>query len=435
VTQALILLPDKLIDAFEGIADVRGAHGGRGSAKTRTFAKMTAVYAHRMARAGREGIILCGRQYMNSLDDSSLEEIKLAIREEEWLLDFFDIGERYIRTKDGRIKYTFAGLDRSIASIKSKSRILLCWVDEAEEVTDSAWTVLIPTIREEDSELWVTWNPRSKNSATNKRFREETDPLYNIVEMNWRDNEKFPAKLERERVRDLNNNPEMYDHIWEGGFLKAMAGAYWAKDLLKAKTENRISVVAEDPLMTHRLFFDIGGTGAKADAVSIWDAQFVGKQILVLKHYTAVGQPLATHTAWLRNNGLGPDKAQIWLPHDGDTNDKVYDVSYASALKAAGYEVTVVPNQGKGAAMARIESVRRIFPNIWFNAETTEAGRDSLGWYHERKDEQRDIGLGPEHDWSSHDADAFGLMAIVYEQLGKKAKPISDPYAAFRKTG
>jgi len=435
MTTAIVDIPLKLKPVFMGDADVRGSYGGRGSAKTRTFAKMTAVRAHQLARAGKEGIILCGRQFMNSLDDSSLEEIKLAIREESWLLDFFEIGDKYIRTKDGRIKYTFAGLDRSIASIKSKSRILLCWVDEAEEVTDAAWTVLIPTIREEGSELWVTWNPRSKNSATHRRFREETDPLYKIAEMNWRDNAMFPSKLERERQRDLNNNPEMYDYIWEGGFLKAMAGAYWSKDLQKAKQENRIGKVAEDPLMTQRLFFDIGGTGAKADAVSIWNSQFVGKEIRVLNHYTAVGQPLATHIAWLRNNGLGPDKAQIWLPHDGDANDKVYDVSYASALKGAGYTVTVVPNQGKGAANQRIESVRRIFPNVWFNESTTEAGRDSLGWYHERKDEQRGIGLGPEHDWSSHDADSFGLMSIVYEMIGKKAKPIKDPYAAFRKTG
>ena len=65
--------------------------------------------------------------------------------------------------------------------------------------------------------------------------------------------------------------------------------------------------------------------------------------------------------------------------------------------------------------MMRIEAARRLFPQIWFNAETTESGRDALGFYHEKKDEQRDVGLGPDHDWSSHAADAFGLMAIHYE--------------------
>ena len=439
MSEALIQVPDKLISAFEGRADVRGAWGGRGSAKTRTFAKMTAVYAHRMAKAGKEGIILCGRQFMNSLDDSSLEEIKLAIREEPWLEDFFEIGDRYIRTKDGRIKYTFAGLDRSIASIKSKSRILLCWVDEAEEVTGAAWTVLIPTIREEDSELWVTWNPRSKNSATNRRFREELDPLYNVVEMNWRDNAMFPDKLERERQRDLKNNPEMYDHIWEGGYLKAWVGAYLAKDLKKAKDDGRISVIGEDPLMTHRLFMDIGGTGAKADAFAIWDTQFIGKEIRNLRYYEAVGQPIAAHLTWMRKHGLTPEKAQIWLPHDGATNDKVIDISYESAFKSAGYEVTVIKNQGKGAAMARIESARRTFPNAWFNRrdgseDNTDctAGLESLAWYHEKKDENREIGLGPDHDWSSHAADSYGLMSIVYESTINNAVVSKDLYAGWR---
>jgi phage terminase large subunit len=71
----------------------------------------------------------------------------------------------------------------------------------------------------------------------------------------------------------------------------------------------------------------------------------------------------------------------------------------------------------------RIEAARRLFPSVWFHAETTEAGRDALGWYHEKRSEdQREIGLGPEHDWSSHAADAFGLMCVAYE-APKAARP------------
>jgi phage terminase large subunit len=71
---------------------------------------------------------------------------------------------------------------------------------------------------------------------------------------------------------------------------------------------------------------------------------------------------------------------------------------------------------GQGAAMMCVEAVRRILPRCWFNEITTEAGRSALGYYHERRDDGRQIGLGPEHDWSSHAADAFGLMAITYEE-------------------
>lgn len=73
---------------------------------------------------------------MNSLEDSSLEECKRAIEDEPFLADYYDVGEKYIKSRDGRVWFSFAGLDRSIASIKSKGRILLCWVDEAEPVTD-----------------------------------------------------------------------------------------------------------------------------------------------------------------------------------------------------------------------------------------------------------------------------------------------------------
>ena len=105
------------------------------------------------------------------------------------------------------------------------------------------------------------------------------------------------------------------------------------------------------------------------------------------------------------------------LPHDGATNDRVYAVSYESALRDAGFSVEVIPNQGKGAASKRIEAARRIFPACWFNkSNVEEAGLLALGYYHEKIDEERNVGLGPEHDWSSHCADAFGLMAVAYEK-------------------
>lgn len=421
-------MPDLLVPVFEGQADVRGAFGGRGSGKTRTFAKMTAVRALMWAQAGDEGIILCARQFMNSLADSSLEEIKAAIRETDWLAPHFDIGEKYVRTACGRISYSFMGLDRNIDNVKSKARLRICWVDEAEPVTEDAWVKLIPTLREEDSELWVTWNPESKKSATHKRFREASDPLMRVAEINWRDNPWFPAILERKRLKDQRERPEQYDHIWEGDFRQVYEGAYYAPSLTKAKVEGRIGNVAADPLMTLRAFWDIGGTGAKADACSIWIAQFVGREIRVLDHYAAQGQPLAVHVQWLRANGYG--QALQILPHDGVKNDSVYDVSYESALRDAGFSVTVVPNQGAGAAMQRIEAARRLFPSIWFNEKTTEGGREALGAYHEHRDEKRGIGLGPRHDWSSHDADAFGLMCVAYEEPRQKREAKAKTYAA-----
>lgn len=413
MTAVQIKMPAKLVPVFEGEADVRGSYGGRGSAKTRTFAKMTAVRAHMWDMAGREGIILCGRQFMNSLADSSLEEIKAAIRDEPWLEAHFDIGETYIRTRSGRISYSFVGLARNLNSIKSKSRILLAWIEEAEPVTEEAWAKLIPTLREEDSELWVTWNRERKKSATNKRFglANDNDPRVKIVEMNWRDNPWFPAILDRVRLKDQRDRPDQYEHIWEGAYVTVAEGAYYAKQLTIARQEERIGGLPADPLMRKYAVWDIGGTGARADATAIWIVQYIAHEILLLDYYEAVGQPLATHVEWLRDSKY--DKALCILPHDGAAHEKVVKTTYEGSLREAGFDVIVIPNQGAGAAMRRVEAARRLFPMMYFDEDRCTAGIEAIGWYHEKKDEERGIGLGPNHDWSSHGADAFGLVAVA----------------------
>ncbi|MEY0066799.1 PBSX family phage terminase large subunit [Providencia rettgeri] len=215
-------IPSKLVPVFakEGVR-YRGAYGGRGSAKTRTFAMMSAVKAYQAAEQGISGVILCGREYMNSLEESSMEEVKQAIRSVPWLDDYFDIGEKYIRTKCKKVSYVFCGLRHNLDSIKSKARVLLAWVDEAESVSDLAWKKLRPTVRESGSEIWITWNPEKDGSATDKRFRKTPPKNSIIVEMNYNDNPWFPDVLEEERLDDLNSlEYSDYAWIWEGAYLE-----------------------------------------------------------------------------------------------------------------------------------------------------------------------------------------------------------------------
>jgi phage terminase large subunit len=377
--------------------------------------------------AERGMLSVCIREVQKTLADSSkrLLEAKLA----DFGLgeaDGFKVFRDTIETPgDGAI--IFQGMqDHTAESIKSLEGFKRAWWEEAQTASLRSLNLLRPTLRVSGSELWFSWNARLKNDPIDVMLRGAEKPTGAIVvEANWRDNPWFTAELEQERLDCLRMQPDQYDHIWEGGYLSVAAGAYFAKHLAEAKNQRRIGRVAADPLMTIRLFFDIGGTGAKADAVTIWAAQFIGREIRVLNYHEASGQPLSYHVNWMRSQGYTPDVAQIWLPHDGSTQDKVYDVSYESALRSAGYSVTVVPNQGKGAAAARIEEARRLFPSIWFNEDTTEAGRAALGWYHEKRDEERGIGLGPEHDWASHGADSFGLMCVVYEEPIEFKKPVS----------
>ena len=397
-------------------ARYKGVDGGRGSGKSHFFAER--LIEDCLAAPGEIGMGMrgvCIREVQKTLKESSkrlIEDKLRAFRITE--ADGFKVFNEVIETPgDGLI--AFQGMqDHNAESIKSLEGFGRAWVEEAQTLSGRSLELLKPTIRTEGSEIWFSWNPRRKTDAVDAFLRGENKPTGAIVvRANWRDNPRFPKVLEQERQDCLRLKPEQYEHIWEGGYASVLEGAYFAKDLALAKQENRIGRVAADPLMALRVFVDIGGTGSRADAFAMWVAQFVGKEIRVIDYYEAVGQPLSAHIAWLRFKGY--DKAGIWLPHDGATNDRVHDVSFESAFRQAGFTVTVVPNQGRGAAKNRIEAARRMFPGCWFNQPTTQPGLDALGWYHEKKDEARNIGLGPDHDWSSHGADAFGLMCVVAE--------------------
>lgn len=414
-------IPEKLIPVFEGAARYRGAWGGRGSGKTRTFAKMSAVRGDILATMGQQGVILCAREFQNSLEDSSFAEVRAAILSDAYLASRWEIGATFIRHVTRRVEYVFRGLRHNRESLKGLARILLAWPDEAEQITEESWQILIPTVREDGSELWITWNRSSERSATNQRFIENATQDMKIVRLNWSDNKWFPAVLNEERLRDQEARPDDYGHVWEGEYKIAFKGSYYAAHLTMAEKTGRIGQVARDPLMTTRAYWDIGGTGQKADATAVWIVQFVGQNINWLDHYEAVGQPLSTHVAWLRKNGY--EDALCVLPHDGINHEKIYKVTYESALREAGFAVRTIPNQGAGAALLRVEAMRRLFPRMWFNESTTESGRAALRAYREKWSEDRDVGLGPLHDWASNSADAAGLAAIDYESPKLGSKP------------
>lgn len=419
-----IELPPVLIPVFLGQADIRWAAGGRGGGKSWAFSKMAAVKGAMLDQEGHAGVILCIRQFMNSLDDSSLQDIKSAIFSDPWLASVYEVGEKYVRTKSGRIKFIFAGTSVNLGSIKSKSRIRLCLAEEAEQIPSDAWEKIIPTIREEGSELWAIYNPESERAWVHKNLRMSDDPLIKGAIINWSDNPWFTDKMNRDRLRAKENDPDNYEHIWEGGFKTVTKGAYYTRQIADMKAEGRLTRVTADPLMTIRLVADIGGTGARADNFVFWAMQYVGREIRVLNHYERQGQPIAAHLKWMREQGYDPGTAEIWLPHDGDNHDKVYDVTYRSAFEDAGYTVTVVPNQGKGAAMLRVEATRRCFPMIWMDEEKTKTGLPAIVSYASKLDEDRGIDLGPDHNWASHSADAFGLGCVVYEEpkIAKKKR-------------
>lgn len=404
----------KTAEVFEPLLKAsryKGAYGGRGSGKSHFFAEL--LVEHCVLNPGTRAV--CIREIQKSLKESAkrLIEDKIATLGVSGL---FRVQNEQIITPGGGVIVFMGMRDHTKESIKSLEGFNICWVEEAQTLSRGSLDMLRPTIRAENSEIWFSWNPRLKTDPVDMFLRGSEPPANAVViRANHDANPWFPDVLEEERKEDLEKNPEGYGHTWDGEYVTALAGAYYTQQLRQARKDGRVSRVGPDPLIQKRAFWDIGGTGARADARAIWIAQFVGKEIRLLDYRETVGQPLEADIMWLHENEYS--KALMVLPHDGATNDRVYNVSYESALRDAGFSVTVIPNQGKGAAMKRIEAARRIFANCWFNApKVEEMGLLALGYYHQKIDEQRNAGLGPEHDWSSHCADAFGLMAVAYEK-------------------
>ena len=395
----------------------KGAWGGRGSGKSHFFAGL--LIEDSLANKGL--LSACIREVQKSLKDSAKRLIESKLEEHSLgEADGFKVFREVIETPgDGAI--IFQGMqDHTAESIKSLEGFRRAWVEEAQTLSQRSVGLLRPTIRADGSELWWSWNPRRKADPVDSMLRGANVPTGSVVvRANWSDNPWFPSVLEQERLDCIKNQPEQYDHVWEGGYATVLEGAYYAQAISTARAEKRIGHVARDPLMPIKAFFDIG----VKDATAIWVAQFVGREIRVLDYYEAVNQPLSAHLDWLRARGYG--NALCVLPHDGNHADQIKAIRFEDHVKAAGFEAKTIENQGKGAALKRVEAARRLFPAIWFNEATTTPGLDALGWYHERKDEARNVGLGPDHDWSSHGADAFGLMCVAYEEPQKPKRAAS----------
>jgi phage terminase large subunit len=397
------------------------ARGGRGSGKSHFFAGLAIEDAlAEPGESGGEGLrTVCIREVQKDLAQSA----KLLIESKLGSLglgeaDGFKVFEDCIETPGDGLTI-FKGMNNYTAdSIKSLEGFKRAWWEEAHTATQRSVNLLRPTLRASGSQLWWSYNPFRKSDPVDVMFMGEEIPTGAVVvNASWQDNPWFTAELEQERQDCLRMQPDQYEHIWNGDYVTVSSGAYFARQLANAKQEGRLTTLPVNPTLGLKAYWDIG----VRDATAIWIVQFSGHVVHVLDYYEAVGQDLATHLNWLRASGY--ETAECVLPHDGAKADAFTAIRFEDHITAAGFRVRTIPNQGRGAAMKRVETARKIFPAIWFDEAKCAGGLAALGWYHEKRDDHRNIGLGPEHDWASHGADAFGLMCCDYEEPRAAIKP------------
>ena len=184
--------------------------GGRGSAKSYSFADALVVKTRQERKR-----VLCTREMQNSIKDSVHRLLTDRIDSFGFTSEFNITRESITHNETGS-EFLFKGLRHNISEIKSTEGIDICWVEEAEKVSEDSWDILIPTIRKPGSEIWISFNPENEHSATHKLFIEKPSPEVIRAHMTFRDNKYFPEVLRRQMEYDKSIDPEKYMHVWEG---------------------------------------------------------------------------------------------------------------------------------------------------------------------------------------------------------------------------
>jgi len=195
------------------------AYGGRGSAKSWNYARALIIkMVECVGKLKTEQLrMLCAREFQNSLKDS-VHQLLCDQIELMGFSQYFSITDKEIKTHWGSY-IIFAGLHNNQTKIKSMEAIDICWVEEAEKVSDRSWEILIPTLRKPGSEIWVTFNPDSEDDPTYKRFvknRADLGDTAHVVKLSWRDNPWFPEELRKEKDYLARVDAAAYEHVWEG---------------------------------------------------------------------------------------------------------------------------------------------------------------------------------------------------------------------------
>ena len=254
--QVNLEFPEKVASVLREPARYRVLRGGRGGGKSVSFAKDLIIKS-----AFKKLRILCTREMQNSIRDSVHRLLIDQINELE-LDRYFTVTADMITSKAGS-EIIFRGLRHNISEIKSMEGIDICWCEEAEKISENSWEILIPTIRKEGSEIWVSFNPEDEHSATYKRFVKNPPPDCVMAEINYFDNPWFPEVLRKEMEYDKRVDFEKYNHIWLGK-TKTYANALIFKGKFRMEEfETPIGVqfyfgadwgYANDPTVLNRMF-------------------------------------------------------------------------------------------------------------------------------------------------------------------------------------
>jgi phage terminase large subunit len=375
-------------------------HGGRGGGKSWAVARALLVMS-----ADRPLRILCAREIQKSMKDSVHRLLKDQITA-LGLESEFDVLDNEIRGYNGTV-FLFTGLQsHTVDSIKSYEGVDIVWVEEAHGVSKKSWDTLIPTIRKDGSEIWLTLNPDMDTDETWLRFCAAPSDDTWVCEINWRDNPWFPKVLAAEREKALANMPaDEYQNIWEGKPKRVAAGAIYRHEIEALFADGRVCPVPYDPMLPVHTVWDLGWN----DAMTIIMVQRTPTTVNIIDYIEDSNRTYAWFVVELdkRDYRWGTD----YLPHDGAAKNPQTGISSIQTLQNLGRNVAdplpaIDVEEG-------IKNARMIFPKCYFDSRRAARLLECLKRYRRSVNQRTNEPTGPLHDEFSHGADAFRYLGMA----------------------
>ena len=384
-------------------------YGGRGGAKSWGVARALLIKG---AQAPLR--VLCAREFQTSIKDSVhklLCDQIMALG----LEGFYEITQASIRAKNGT-EFSFVGLKNNVANVKSYEGVDVCWVEEAQTTSRMSWNVLIPTIRKEGSEIWITFNPELETDETYQRFVLNPPENCIVQKVNWSDNPWFPDTLKLEKDALKHRDLQAYNVVWEGLCRQTVDGAIFAKEMQMAELDGRITKVNYDPTKPVHAIFDLGWS----DATAIWFLQFIGMETRLIRYLEGNQQTMSDYLAKMQTFGYMYDT--LWLPHDAENKTLAANGrSIEEIVRAAGYKTKIIP---KTPILDSINAARTIFINCWFDRDNCHEGLQCLRHYRYDVDpDTKQFSRTPLHDNYSHGADAFRYIGLMVNEPKERRRP------------
>jgi len=397
--------PEKLKFLFQP-ARYKVAYGGRGSAKSWSFAR-----ALLLKGINKPLRILCAREIQKSIKDSVHQLLGDQI-ETLGISSKYTVQQTEITGTNGT-RFLFVGLSElTIDTIKSYEGIDIVWIEEGQTITERSWKILIPTIRKKGSEIWISFNPDLESDPTYVRFVKNPAPDSIVVIVNWRDNPFFNSVMEAERQDCLNRFPRDYDNVWEGKCRPAVEGAIYFDEVASMERDGRVCNVPYDPMLKAHVVFDLGFN----DEMAVSIVQRHVSEIRIIRYIEDTQKTLAYYSNELKE--LRYNWGKVWLPFsDGFSKDFKTGKGSDQLLTALGWNVAKKEEVSNVDVEEGIRQTRFVFPRIYIDKTNCSQLIESWKRYRRHINRQTLTAGAPVHDQYSHGADVTRYIAINIDRM------------------